>query len=155
MSARAGVDPQIVEKRCEYSMKMKSQIVSHGENALIATVLLGIILGGVIAWKTWNGNILLVVFGVLIGGGVTLVIGGLTYAIFTAVAVTAVKKWEALQTRASKFQDMAKKIDRIAETLYGVHLLLDIIASKEETVKEGSIQLVEKCRDYIGADTTN
>ena len=149
------MDPQIVEKRCEYSMKMKSQIVSHGKNALIATVLLGIILGGVIAWKTWNGNILLVVFGVLIGGGVTLVIGGLTYAIFTAVAVTAVKKWEVLQTRASKFQGMTKKIDRIAKTLYGVHLLLDIIASKEETVKEGSIQLVEKCRDYIGAASTN
>ena len=148
------MDPQTVEKRCEYSMKMKSQIASHGKNALIATVLLGIILGGVIAWTTWNGKILPVVFGVLVGGGVTLVIGGLTYAIFTAVAVTAVKKWEALQTRASEFQGMGKNIDRIAEKLYVVHLLLDFIASKEETVKEGSIQLVEKCRDYISAATT-
>ena len=92
-----------------------------------------------------------VVFGVLIGVGMTLVIAsGLTYAIFTAVAVTAVKKGEALRTR---FQDMDKKIDRIAGQLYGVHLLLDMIASKEDTVKEGSIQLVEKCGDYIVAAT--
>ena len=154
MSARACCDYDFVEKRREYSMKMKSQIVSHGKNALIATVRLGSILGGEEAWTAWNGMILPVVSGVLIGGGMTLVIGGLTYAIFTAVAVTAVKKWEALQTRASEFRDMGKKIDRIAEKLYGVHLLLDMIASKEETVKEGSIQLVEKCREYISAATT-
>ena len=151
MLARAHVDAQIMEKRREYYMKMKSQIVSHGKNALIATVLLGSILGGVEAWITWNGMILPVVFGVLIGVGMTLVIAsGLTYAIFTAVAVTAVKKGEALRTR---FQDMDKKIDRIAVQFYGVHLLLDMIASKEDTVKEGSIQLVEKCGDYIVAAT--
>ena len=155
MSGRASGDPKTVEKRCEYSKTMKSQIVSHGKNALIATVLLGMILGGVIAWTTQNGKILPVMFGVLIGGGTTLVIGGLTYAIFTAVAVTGVKKWEALQKRASEFQDMAKKINRIANKLYGVHLFLDIIASsKEETVTEDSLQIVEKCRDYIDATTT-
>ena len=58
---------------------MKNNIVTHGRRAWILSVLLGLILGGVIAWTAWNSQILPVVFGVLIGGGALLIIGGLVY----------------------------------------------------------------------------
>ena len=154
MAARAGVDSKLVEERYEYSKKMKSQIVLHGKNALIAAVLLGMILGGLIAWSMWNGQILPVVFGVLIGGGAVLVLGGVTYFIFAAVAARGVNKWEDLHKRASEFQKMDKIIDRKAQELYAVPMLLNMIANKVQTVKQGSIQLVKQCEGYIGATTT-
>ena len=58
---------------------MKNNIVTHGRRAWILSVLLGLILGGVIAWTAWNSQILPVVFGVLIGRGALLIIGGLVY----------------------------------------------------------------------------
>ena len=76
---------------------MKNNIVTHGRRAWILSVLLGLILGGVIAWTAWNSQILPVVFGVLIGGGALLIIGGLVYFIFAAVAERGVRKWKQLQ----------------------------------------------------------
>lgn len=154
MAARAGVDSKLVEERYECTKKMKSQIVLHGKNALIAAVLLGMILGGLIAWSMWNGQILPVVFGVLIGGGAVLVLGGLTYFIFAAVAARGVNKWEDLHKRASEFQKMDKIIDRKAQELYAVPTLLGMIANKVQPVKQGSIQLVKQCKGYTGATTT-
>lgn len=156
MGGRAGVDPEIVKKRYEYSKRMKNQIVTHGKNALIASVILGMILGGLIAWAKWNDQILPILFGISIGGGATLIVGGLTYLIFTAVATRGVKKWDELQRRVSEFQIMNKIIDQKAQELYPVPMLLEMIASKEQTggVKQGSIQLVKQCEDYINATAT-
>ena len=148
------MDPEIVQKRYDYSKRMKNQIVTHGKNALIASVILGMILGGLIAWEKWNDQILSIVFGILIGGGATLLVGGLTYLIFTAVATRGVKKWEELQKRVSEFQIMDKIIDQKAQELYDVLMLLDMIASKEQSVKQSSIQLVKQCEDYISATAT-
>ena len=76
---------------------MKNNIVTHGRRAWILSVLLVLILGGVIALTAWNSQILPVVFGVLIGGGALLIIGGLVYFIFAAVAERGVRKWKQLQ----------------------------------------------------------
>ena len=79
IGARANVYPSLVEERYQYSETMKNNIVTHGRRAWILSVLLGLILGGVIAWTAWNSQILPVVFGVLIGRGALLIIGGLVY----------------------------------------------------------------------------
>lgn len=49
---------------------------------------------------------------------------------------------------------MDKIIDRKAQELYAVPTLLDMIANKVQTVKQGSIQLVKQCKGYTGATTT-
>ncbi|CAH3015201.1 unnamed protein product, partial [Porites evermanni] len=87
----------------------------HGRRAWILSILLGLILGGVIAWMAWNSQILPAVFGVLIGGGALLIIGGLVYFIFAAVAERRVRKWKQLQQGVSHLQDTAKFILRKAQ----------------------------------------
>lgn len=154
MGARAGVNREIVNNRYEYSKRMKNQIVKHGKNALIASVILGMILGGLIAWAKWNDQILPILFGISIGGGATLIVGGLTYLIFTAVATRGLKKWDELQKRVSEFQIMERIVDPKAKELHAVPILLGTIASKELSVKQGSIELVKQCEDYINATAT-
>ena len=153
MAGRAGVDPKIVEERCESSKKMKSQILSHGRNALIAAILLGMIIGGVTAWSKWKDQILPVVLGVITGGGAVLIVGGIVYLVFAAVAARGVKKWDDLRKRASQLEEMDKIIDRKASKLHRVPMLLDMIANKLQSVKQGSIQLVEQCDKYNATTT--
>ena len=141
MVGRADAYRKIVKERCEYSKKMKSQILSHGRNALIAAILLGMIVGGVTAWSKWKDQILPVVLGVITGGGAVLIVGGIVYLVFAAVAARGVKKWDDLWKRPSQLTEM----DEMASKLHRVPMLLDMIANKVQSVKQGSIQLVEQC----------
>ena len=127
---------------------MKNNIVTHGRRAWILSVPLGLILGGVIALTAWNSQILPVVFGVLIGGGALLIIGGLVYFIFAAVAERRVRKWKQLQQRVSHLQDTAKFILRKAQELNLLPVQLQVMVDRQQPIKECSIALVEQCEEY-------
>ena len=120
---------------------MKNNIVTHGRRAWILSVLLGLILGGVIAWTAWNSQILPVVFGVLIGGGALLIIGGLVYFIFAAVAERGVRKWKQLQQEVSHLQDTAKFILRKAQELNLLPALLQMMVDRQQPIKECDLLL--------------
>ena len=138
-----------MERQYDYSKTMKDKIVTHARNALIAAILLGMILGGVIAWREYHGKTIPTVFGVLIGGGSVTVIGGLAYFILTSVARRGVKKWEGLRDRVSKLKALDKLIDNKAEVLYPVaNILLDRIIDKHTSVTKGSIALIKQCDKY-------
>lgn len=132
---------------------MKDQIVTHARNALIAAIVLGMIVGGVIAWSTFNGKTLPIVFGVLIGGGSVTIVGGVAYLIWISVARREVKKWEGLRDRVSKLKALDKLIDKKAEDLYPVaNILLDRIINKHVT--KGSIKaVINQCDKYNETST--
>ena len=143
------MDPKIVERQYNYSKAMKDQILSHGRNALVAAILLGMILGGIIAWRIYNNQTIPIVFGVLIGGGAVMIIGGLSYFVLTSVARRGVYRWESLQERISKLKALDKIIDKKGEDLYPVaHILLDRIINKRASVKNGSEALIKQCEEY-------
>ena len=148
------VDPEIVERQYSYSKTMKDQITTHGRKALFPAIVLGMILGGIIAWRTYNEQTISIVLGVLIGGGAAVVIGGLSYFILTSVATRGVKRWESLRERISKLRDLDKIIDKKGEALHPVpHVLLDMIINKLDkhtSVKEESEALIEQCEEYLG-----
>ena len=96
----------------------------------------------------WNSQILPVVFGVLIGGGALLIIGGLVYFIFAAVAERRVRKWKQLQQGVSHLQDTAKFILRKAQELNLLPALLQMMVDRQQPIKECSIALVEQCEKY-------
>ena len=146
---RVEVDPAIVERQYNYSKTMKDQIVTHARNALMAAILLGLILGGVIAWRTYDGRTLPIVFGVLIGGGSVAIVGGLSYLILVSVAKRGVKRWEGLRQRISQLKAMDKRIDTKAGHLYPIpHVLLDRIINKRTSVTKGSVALINQCDKY-------
>lgn len=148
------MDPKIVERQYNYSKTMKDQIMTHGRNALIAAILLGMILGGIIAWRTYNGQTIPIVLGVVIGGGAATIIGGLSYLVLTSVARRGVKRWENLQERVSKLKALDQIIDKKGENLYPVaHILLDRIINKHTSVMDGSIALIEQCEEYHGTSS--
>lgn len=148
------VDPKIVERQYSYSTTMKDKITTHGRNALVATIFFGMILGGIIAWRTYNEQTIPIVLGVLIGGGVAVIIGGLSYFIVRGVATRGVKRWKSLKERISKLEPLDKIIDKKGEALYPVpHVLLDKIISKLDkntSVKVESEALIEQCEEYQG-----
>lgn len=145
------VDPKIVERQYNYSKTMKDQITTHGRRALVAVILLGMILGGIIAWRTYKEQIIPIVLGVLIGGGAAVIIGGLSYFILTSVATRGVYRWKSLQERISKLKALDKIIDKKGEDLYPVpNILLDRIINKHTSVKDGSEALIEQCEEYQG-----
>ena len=148
IGARANVYPSLVEERYQYSETMKNNIVTHGRRAWILSVLLGLILGGVIAWTAWNSQILPVVFGVPIGGGALLIIGGLVYFIFAAVAERGVRKWKQLQQGVSHLQDTTKFILRKAQELNLLPVQLQMMVNRQQPIKECSIALVKQCEKY-------
>ncbi|XP_078347279.1 uncharacterized protein LOC144632483 [Oculina patagonica] len=148
------VDPGIVERQYNYSKKMKEQIVNHATKALIAAILLGMILGGVIAWRTYNAEIIPIVLGVFAGGGSVTIIGGLAYLILISVARRGVKKWEGLRDRVSKLKVLDKLIEKKTEDLYPVpNILLDRILNKHTNVTRGSIALIKQCDKYNETST--
>lgn len=154
MEGAIEVDPGIVERQYNYSKTMKEQIVNHATKALMAAILLGMILGGVIAWKTYNSKIIPIVFGVFVGGGSVTIIGGLAYLILLSVGRRGVKKWEGLRDRVSKLKAMDKLIDEKAEDLYPVpNILLDRIINKHTSVTRGSIALIKQCDKYNETST--
>lgn len=70
-------------------------------------------------------------FGVLIGGGVVVIIGGLFYFIVRGVVIRGVKRWKSLKEWILKFEFLDKIIDKKGEVLYFVfYVLLDKIISK-------------------------
>jgi len=148
------VDPKIVERQYNYSKTMKDQIMTHGRNALVAAILLGMILGGIIAWRTYKKQTIPIVLGVLIGGGTAVTIGGLPYLVLTSVARRGVYRWESLQERISKLKALDKIIDKKGEDLYPVaHILLDRIINKRTSVRDGSEALIEQCQEYQGTSS--
>ena len=154
MKGRAGVDPKLVEERHQYSMTMKDKIVTHGRNAWVAAALLGMCLGGLIAWASWKDQILPKLLGVLIGGGAVLIIGGLAYCIFTTVAARGVRKWDDLRKRAWQLQQMDKIIDKKLQELYPIpNVLLSMIIAEasKQSIKQVSIKLVKQCQKYDSA----
>ena len=130
---------------------MKDQIMTHGRNALIAAIFLGMILGGVIAWSIYVKQTIPIVLGVLIGGGVATIIGGLSYFVLTSVARRGVYRWESLRERISKLKALDTIIDKKGEDLYPVaNILLDRIINKHTSVMAGSEALIEQCEEYYG-----
>lgn len=147
------VAPKRVERQYKYSNTMKGQITTHGRNALVATIFLGMILGGIIAWRTYTEQTIPIVLGALIGGGVAVIIGGLSYFILISVATRGVYRWNSLQERISKLnlKALERIIDRKGEALYPVQILLDSIINRHisaGSVKEGSEALIEQCEEY-------
>ena len=143
------VDQQIVERQYNYSKTMKDQILTHGRNALIAGILLGMIIGGVIAWRTYNEQTIPIVLGVLVGGGAVTIIGGLFYLVLTSVARRGVKRWESLQIRISKHEALRNIIDKKGKNLYAVSMRVDSIINKNTvSVMDKSEALIEQCEEY-------
>ena len=148
------VDPEIVERQYDYSKTMKDKIMTHGRRALVAAILFGMILGGIIAWRTYKEQIIPIVLGVLIGGGAAVIIGGLSYFILTSVARRGVNRWKSLQERILKLKALDKIIDKKGEDLYPVpKILLERIINKHTSVKDGSEALIEQCEEYQGTSS--
>ena len=148
------VDPEIVERQYDYSKTMKDKIMTHGRRALAAAILFGMILGGIIAWRTYKEQIIPIVLGVLIGGGAAVIIGGLSYFILTSVARRGVNRWKSLQERILKLKALDKIIDKKGEDLYPVpKILLERIINKHTSVKDGSEALIEQCEEYQGTSS--
>ena len=128
---------------------MKNQILTHGRNALIAGILLGMIIGGVVAWRTYNEQTIPIVLGVLVGGGAVTIIGGLFYLVLTSVARRGVKRWESLQIRISKHEALRNIIDKKGKNLYAVSMRVDSIINKNTvSVMDKSEALIEQCEEY-------
>ena len=156
LEAFVKVDPEVVKRQYNYSKTMKDRIMTHGRNALVAVILLGMILGGIIAWGTYKKQTIPIVLGVLIGGGAAVIIGGLSYLVLTSVARRGVYRWENLQNRISKIKALDKKIDKKGEDLYPVaYVLLDrIINSKRRnSIMDGAKELIEQCEEYQGTSS--
>lgn len=154
MKARAGVDAEYVESRYKYSKQMNSQIASHGKNALIAAIVLGMIIGACVVWFSWKHEVLLTVLGALVGGGTVLVIGSIIYFSFTTAARGWEKKWKGLQESVTKFERTEKIIDKKAMALFSVQSEIEMMAKQIKSVTECKSELIKLFKDYRAATTT-
>lgn len=154
MKARAGVDAEYVESRYKYSKQMNSQIASHGKNALIAAIVLGMIIGACVVWFSWKHEVLLTVLGALVGGGTVLVIGSIIYFSFTTAARGWEKKWKGLQESVTKFERTEKIIDEKAMALFSVQSEIEMMAKQIKSVTECKSELIKLFKNYRAATTT-
>ena len=77
-----------------------------------------------------------------------MIIGGLVYFIFAAVAERGVRKWKQLQQGVSHLQDTAKFILRKAQELNLLPVQLQMMVNRQQPIKECSIALVKQCEKY-------
>ncbi|XP_068762657.1 uncharacterized protein [Montipora capricornis] len=154
MKASAEVTAEYVETRYRDSKQMNSQIASHGKNALIAAIVLGMIIGACVVWFSWKQEVLLTVLGALVGGGTVLVIGLIIYFSLTTVARGWEKKWKGLQESVTELKKMLKIIDTKAMALCSVQLEIEMMAKQVKSVTECKSELVENFKDYRAATTT-
>lgn len=142
-----------VEDRHNSSKTRREKIVTHAGKALLAAILLGLILGGVIGWG--SPDRLPTVVWVLVGGGSVLVVGGLCYTILVGVAFRNVKRWENLRGKVQELpvtDDLIEEIGTKYLTLYPIPKIFLSDIEGDETnpsdVKRVSRDLINQLKSY-------
>lgn len=142
-----------VEDRHNSSKTRREKIVTHAGKALLAAILLGLILGGVIGWG--SPDRLPTVVWVLVGGGSVLVVGGLCYTILVGVACRNVKRWENLRGKVQELpvtDDLIEEIGTKYSTLYPIPKIFLSDIEGDETnpsnVKRVSRDLINQLKSY-------